>query len=514
MLRNDRWSLHLLVRRRLLIHVPQHIHGGSMKPVVALLFVAGLTWNSASAMPGADQEKIPITTASEEAKKEFLLGQELSDNLQATKSIAHFDKAIALDPSFASAYLNRANNSFTTKEFLENLKGAMLNKDKTSEGERLLILATDAGANANFQNQKNYLEKAVSLYPNDERAHFTLGAYYFGQQEYKEAIDQYEKSIHLSDRFAPAYNILGYTYRQIEKYPEAEKAFKKYTELIPNDANPYDSYAELLLKIGRFDESIANYKKALAIDSTFTSSEVGLCMNYLYRGNKTNAAWAVRHLFEMARNPGERRQAFFIKAVVDVDEGNMESGLKDFDDEYAVGKEINDAAGMSGDLAAKANILLEMGKYDEALKAFDASVDIMERSDLSTELKKNVLVIAHFNRAQVAVAKGDLGKAREEIGAYWQGVRGKNNSNQIRFTHELRGTLALAEKKYDEAVTELLQANQQDPYNLYRIAIALEAKGEKSHAKEFYKKASDFYSLPFLNYAFIRTKAEKMSVEP
>jgi tetratricopeptide (TPR) repeat protein len=478
-----------------------------MKIVAAILFTVGMMWNSAAASPGASEEKIPVTTASQEAKKEFLLGQELSDNLQATKSIEHFDKAIALDPSFASAFLNRANNSFTTKEFFDNLKEAMNHKGSVSEGERLLILAADAGANANFQIQKECLEKAVALYPNDERAHFTLGAYYFGQQEYKEAIDQYEKSIHLSDRFAPAYNILGYAYRQIENYHEAEKVFKKYTELIPNDANPYDSYAELLLKIGRFDESITNYKKALALDSTFTSSEVGLCMNYLYQGNKENAAWTVRQLFAMARNPGERRQAFFIKAVVDIDEGNMESGLKDFDDEYVVGKEINDAAGMSGDFAAKANILLEMGRYDEALKTFDASVDIIEHSDLSANMKKNVLVIAHFNRAQVAVARGDLATAREETEEYWQGVKKKNNSNQIRFTHELNGLIALAEKKYDKATAELLQANQQDPYNIYRIALAFEGKGDLARAEEFYKKAAEFYGLPALNYAFIRAKA-------
>ena len=158
-----------------------------MKIAAALLLVAGMTWNSAEASAGANEEKIPVTTISQEAKKEFLLGQELSDNLQATKSIDHFDKAIALDSSFASAYLNRANNSFTTKEFFDNLKEAMSHKESDSEGERLFILATDAGANANFKIQKECLKKAVALYPNDERAHFTLGAYYFGQQQYKDA---------------------------------------------------------------------------------------------------------------------------------------------------------------------------------------------------------------------------------------------------------------------------------------------------------------------------------------
>ena len=50
--------------------------------------------------------------------------------------------------------------------------------------------------------------------------------------------------------------MLGYAYRQEGDYANAEQAFKKYIELIPNDPNPYDSYAELLLKMGKFDESI------------------------------------------------------------------------------------------------------------------------------------------------------------------------------------------------------------------------------------------------------------------
>ena len=60
--------------------------------------------------------------------------------------------------------------------------------------------------------------------------------------------------------------------------------FKKYVELIPADPNPYDSYAELLLKMGRFDESVANYQKALAIDSNFSSSRIGIATNLMYEG--------------------------------------------------------------------------------------------------------------------------------------------------------------------------------------------------------------------------------------
>src|ERR1044071_95387 len=90
--------------------------------------------------------KLPVTTASEEARKEFLQGRDLAERLLAQDSIQHFDKAIALDPNFASAELGRANASPTAKEFFDHLKKAVSLSGKASEGEKLLILATEAGA--------------------------------------------------------------------------------------------------------------------------------------------------------------------------------------------------------------------------------------------------------------------------------------------------------------------------------------------------------------------------------
>ena len=69
--------------------------------------------------------------------------------------------------------------------------------------------------------------------------------------------------------------MLGYAYRQAGDYANAEQAFKKYIELIPSDPNPYDSYAELLLKMGKFNESVEQYRKALSIDSNFVPSHFG-----------------------------------------------------------------------------------------------------------------------------------------------------------------------------------------------------------------------------------------------
>lgn len=226
---------------------------------------------TASTDKAAASGKIAITTSSEEARKEFLAGRDLSEKLRITDSIAHFDKALALDPNFALAELSRANVSPTAKEFFEHLKKAVALADKASDGERMLIQANDAAANANPTKQKEILDKLVAAYPNDERAHFTLGGYYFGQQDFAQAITHYKRATELAPDYSTAFNILGYAYRQNEQYTDAENAFKKYIELIPNDPNPYDSYAELLLKMGRFDEAITQYNKALRSIQTLST---------------------------------------------------------------------------------------------------------------------------------------------------------------------------------------------------------------------------------------------------
>ena len=75
----------------------------------------------------------------------------------------------------------------------------------------------------------------------------------------------------------------------------------------------------------------------------------------------------------------------------------------------------------------------------------------------------------------------------------------------------LDGRIALAEKDYDKAIAELQQANQQDPRNLFLLGQAYQAKGDSTKAKELYTKTAEFYSLPQLNYAFVRIKAQKMA---
>jgi tetratricopeptide (TPR) repeat protein len=454
--------------------------------------------------------KIPVTTSSNEARKEFLQGRDLNEKLLIQDSIQHFDKAISLDPNFAWAELSRAQVSPTGKEFFEHLKKAVSLADKASNGEKLLILGTEAGANGNAAKQKEYLEQLVAAYPNDERAHFNLGGYYFGQQDLTRAIEHYKKATEIAPTYSTAYNILGYAYRQNVDYPNAEQAFKKYIELIPNDPNPYDSYAELLLKMGKFDDSITQYRKALAIDPNFINSHQGIAAALLYKGNVDEATAELQKITDKARSDAERRTALFALTVVDVDGGKWDKALEEVDKQYALGDKTNDIPAMTGDLQLKGNIMLEMGKSDEAKALYERGLKMTEDSSLSQEIKDNAKLFHHYNLTRVALAKKDLTTAKTEAEAFRKGTEAANNPAQARQAHELIGMIALEEKDYEKAVSELQQANQQNPYDLYRLCQAYQGKGDFNQAKEFCKKAADFNSLPQVNYAFIRTKAAKV----
>jgi tetratricopeptide (TPR) repeat protein len=465
---------------------------------------------TAASSASVKSKKITATTPSEEARKAFLQGRDLAERLLAQDSIAHFDKAISLDPTFAYAELGRANSSQTAKDFFDHLKKAVNLSDKASDGERLLILATEAGANGNAPKQKALLDRLIAAYPDDERANFAIGGYYFGQQDYPKAIEHYSKATRLAPDYSAAYNILGYAHRQKGDYASAELAFKKYIELIPNDPNPYDSYGELLLKMGKFDDSISQYRKALSIDPNFVASHLGISADLMYMGKPDEAAAELGIITEKARSDGDRRTALAGLTVVDVDGGNLDKALADVDQQYALGEKINDVAAMAGDLQTKGNILVEMGKYDQAKEQFEKALKITEGSGLSKEIKENAARAHHFNLATVALGKNDFKAAKAEADEFRKGAEASGNPAQIKLSHQLAGTIALAEKDYDRAIAELQRSSDQDPQNLYRQCLAQRGKGDNKKAGEFCARAANFNSLPLLNYALIRTKAKKM----
>lgn len=458
----------------------------------------------------AQDGKIPLTTSSQAAREQFLAGRTLFDNLRATDAVSSLQRAADLDTGFALAHLFLAQTAPTAKEFFAQLKVAVRQSANVSRGEQLWIEGVRAGAYGDAAGQLKSYEELAGTFPRDERAQALLGIAYFAQQDFAAAADHLKRAIEINPGYAPAYNQLGYAYRSLDRYEEAERVFRRYTELIPSDPNPYDSYAELLLKQGKFEESILQYRKALEIDRFFANSYAGIAAAAAYQGKYQEARDALATALDLARTDGERRAALFALTVVDIDEGKTRPALEDVQKQFDLGKNINDVAAMAADQILRGNILLEEGDAAAALEEFRMATERINGSALAQEVRDNAALMYHYNAGRAASARHDLTAARKEATAFRQGAEAKKNVNQVRLAFELDGIIALEAGEYQRAIDFLQRASLQNPYNLYRLALAHQALGHSAEARTFSTRAARFNGLPQPNYAFVRVKAQKM----
>jgi len=475
------------------------------------LFHLTLTLAALSAtVSAAETGKVPITTTSEDARKLYLQGRDLTEKLRATDARKYFNQAVEKDKNFALAYLGLANTAGTAKEFFDAASQGAALAASVSPGERDLLLATDAIAKGDVAGQERHLTALVKAFPGDERAQTLLGTYYFGLQDYAKAIEHYNTATTINPSFSQPYNQLGYANRFLFKYPEAEAAFKKYIELIPGDPNPYDSYAELLMKMGRFDESIQNYEKALSIDSHFIASLIGIANDQIFQG-KTDAARAtLLRLDAVARSSGEKRTARFWTANAYLHDGSPDKAIAEIQKMAQLAEAENDLAAVSGDLNTMGDILRDAGRLEDAAAKYSGSVTTMDKAQVPAEVKQATHRNLVFEEGRLALAKKDLTLAKAKSAEYARQVAVKANPFEQFQVHQLAGLVALAENNGAAAVAELRKANPLDPQVLYQLALATKAAGDAGGAKAIAVKAADFNALNF-NYGYVRAKAKQLA---
>ena len=452
--------------------------------------------------------KIPVTTASAEARKLYLDGRAAAEALRFDEARALQGRAVEKDPGFALAHLALAQSAASAREAFESTARAVKLAGAVTEGERAMILLQDAFVRGDARAQEEHVRRLVALFPEDERALSLLGNFHFGRQEYEAAVQAYRKAIAVAPGHAFAYNQLGYALRLLGRKAEAEKAFERYVALVPGEPNPYDSHAELLLEMGRFEDAIAAYRRALAVDPRFVASFVGIANARMFMGRGDEARATLGKLRAVARNDGELRQAAFWTAVSWLHEGRTEEALGAMREEYAIAEKTGDAASMAQDLVTMGQIRLHAGRHAEALADFGRAVEVVEGGEVPEGVKENVRRNHLFFEAWTALERGDLADAKERTESYRARAERAGIPFEIRRVHELSGHLALAEKDHARAVAELARANQQDPYVLTLLAKACEGAGDQERARATWRAVADWNRLSF-PWAFVRREARE-----
>lgn len=454
----------------------------------------------------AQTKEIPITTSSKEALDLFLAGRDKIENLVTTTAATLFDKAIEKDPNFALAYLYRSQSGGGFNVFRQNLDKAVSLSGQASEGEQLVISYYQAFADGNGEKQKESLDKLLSTFPSDKRVESIAGEYYYGINDFKQALTHFKKANEIDKNFAPVYNMIGYCEAGLNNFPEAESAFQTYIKLIPNNPNPYDSYGELLLKMGKYDESIAQYKKALDKDPTFTTSLEGIGNNYVFKGDFTTARKYFQDYYDKSTVLNGKMNALYQIAVSYIYEGKHAEAVKAFDDFRAKAEKENLVTSAINSYAFQGFTATEGGNPKEGQEYFAKATDLLSKSDLPAATKENFTMNSLFWKFYSLTANNEIDKAQAAADECRAKVESRKNPNEEMFFNTLLGIFEVKRGNFDKAIGYFNKGDNQDPLTWYYSAVAYNKNGDKDNSNKLFSKVSK-WNLSSMNLAFVRKNA-------
>jgi len=454
----------------------------------------------------AQVKEVPITTSSKEALNLFLSGRDKLENIEFFEAAPLFDKAIQLDPNFALAYLYRSLSGGGYNVFRQNLDKAVSISDKVSEGEKLQILFVQAQVDGNGLKQKEYLDQLLKSFPSDKRIHYWAGGYYFSINDFPTALVHLTKSTELDNKYAPSYNQIGYCQSALGNYQESEKAFQTYIKLIPNNANPYDSYAELLLKMGKYDESIAQYKKALEKDPGFTTSLAGIGNNYIFKGDYGSARKYYQEFFDKASTIDEKLSAINLKATSFIHEGKIKEALTAFEEYRTLAEKENLIPNMIDSYNYQGQLLAESGNSLEGMKYYQKGFDLLEKSKLQEVEKERFVMFSMLSHVYYLAVNGELDKASAESEKCILKVESRKDPFEEMFLNSNIGFLEFKKGNYDKAIQYFSKGFKDNPFCWYYTALAYSKKGDIQNASKLFEKITK-WNVNSIDLALVRKRA-------
>jgi len=466
----------------------------------------GETADEEAAAEAPAQEKVPLTSSSEEALALYLEGQAYADNLRTLEARDKALAAIEMDPEFAMAYRMLAFNAQSTTQFFDAVGKAEEHMGTASEGEQLYVRALIAGAENDQEAQFEALAGVMRLHPGDERTHMAMANYFNGQQDFENAVLHFGHATTINPEYAGAFNSLGYAHRSNGNLDAAKDALARYVELVPDEANPYDSYAELLMEMGQYEESIENYRKAIEINENFPSAYAGISINESLRGNADAAQEAATQMLANARTNAQKQGAMFRSVTSHLFAGNIDAAMAKSKEAVDLAASYENHSAMGGFLEYMGDIMLKSGNAVEAIKYFDQSLEHRQMANINDANKRQAGRAHLFKTAMAAMIGGDVDAAVELSSKYIAAAEEEGTAFERRRIHEMAAFLAMFDEDYEISAAEFDRASQLNPVVLYWSAVVNNSLGNTEKAAELANRAANRNTLSG-NLPFFRNEA-------
>jgi len=244
-----------------------------------------------------------VTTRSSEAYKYYHEGIKYDLKGDYPKVIEYMEKAVAIDPEFASAYHVMSwayGNQRYDAEEKKYLKKAMELSDRLSDREKYLI---QGGYYLNLS-EKTYdkaieaYEKVLELYPDDLTANNDLALLYRIVEEWNKSIARYEACLRYGGIDVVFFAGLATCYRSKGLFDKARQVLEQYLNNVSESAYIRTNLAYNYGIQGKYELALAELDKALSLNPTRWQSIREKGDIYFYLGDLEKAEEEYRKLQE------------------------------------------------------------------------------------------------------------------------------------------------------------------------------------------------------------------------
>jgi len=409
-----------------------------------------------------------VTTSSMEAYKYFMQGVENTRKFYYEDAVGFFEKAVELDPDFASAYGYLALSygwlgNIAARD--ESIKKAKALSMKATDKERFYIDATYARyIERDREKRLRIVQQAAKKYPKEKDLHGWLGVIYRADGKYDKALEEDLKALELDPNYGEAHNELGYLYADLRNFEKSIEHFKKYVSLNPGDANPLDSMAEAYFLMGRLDEAVAKYKEALEVKPDF--SEVSNKIGYIYalKEDYPEAMKWVDKEITTATSPGVKREGYLYKGFYHFWLGSLEKSLIDLQQAEELAEAAGSATGKAYGELFKAWIYYDRGEYELSRQHNENWLDVyLEYFPEYASSNKNYYSLL-LGLIELGKGRLDSAKARlAEMNSLFPELRPSSKEGATFDINFLQAEILLAEGSSDKAVSVFKKASPPSP---------------------------------------------------
>jgi len=207
----------------------------------------------------ADEEFLKTQNISEEARKNYLTGQQIlrnSELFRQNEGVEVFEKVTKAEPNWAKGYA------------------------KLAEASVLLH-----GGIPDWENAKQIAETALAMDENLPEAHLAIGWFHQSKFDWESAERSFAKAIELNPEYSQVYNEYGLLLDTRRKFAEAEKNFLKAIELKPFDPFYFSSLCQHYYYDKKSDLAVRNCNEAVNIDENYSVVYKHLFWIYIYLGD-------------------------------------------------------------------------------------------------------------------------------------------------------------------------------------------------------------------------------------